>query len=596
MGAEAAFSHRIKRTAIIVISVILGLVFAYTLHWFLSKRLLLPLGYELPVVVACLCLYAAAVLLRFRGEKRPKEDRLSAAETALYIFASGALPSVLLFHYVARNPANFNFSDCLLLCLLLAFLSATLYLLVSAGGDGRLALLPLLVLCGVFWGYPFVSSLYPSKAAFWILAAVFFGLSLALSFHFHLDRLTGGTLACVICLLFLYNFGSAALGSARASGDGRALFRTKTSFTVDDDAPHPDIYWFHMDGMMGFDETERLFGDDQAELKSALTARGFTINDAAALNVGWTTYALPALTSPSLYDSYIRARMEQMPDMNGAERKAALGEEALAIFNIYPQLELFHAFSNNRYDAFYIVYDIGRGMEKVPPDYRLDSALDWAKATGIVEMLSDYSLFSIWKDALSETLNKQADLYERSSRIDPKAYSYVNPDSDFSFGPIAHYDWVAAAMFEDALGKDSPKLVYFQNLLSHFPFQYDENGVRNGSGSTYDMRLYLPQQRYAAKVMLGMVDRVLQEDPDAVIVIQADHGVHGLYSREELEPQGYSNEEILAMNFSTVSAVRIPERYGALSEPLDPLDITRYLVNHFVGNGNYDYLYYHEEE
>ena len=53
---------------------------------------------------------------------------------------------------------------------------------------------------------------------------------------------------------------------------------------------------------------------------------------------------------------------------------------------------------------------------------------------------------------------------------------------------------------------------------------------------------------------------------------------------------------MLELNYSTVSAVRIPEKYGSLTEPLDPLDITRYLVNHFVGEGNYDYLHYYEEE
>jgi hypothetical protein len=45
-----------------------------------------------------------------------------------------------------------------------------------------------------------------------------------------------------------------------------------------------------------------------------------------------------------------------------------------------------------------------------------------------------------------------------------------------------------------------------------------------------------------------------------------------------------------------MSAVRIPPQYGKLSQPLDPLDIARYLVNNFVGKGNYDYLYYTEED
>jgi len=96
-------------------------------------------------------------------------------------------------------------------------------------------------------------------------------------------------------------------------------------------------------------------------------------------------------------------------------------------------------------------------------------------------------------------------------------------------------------------------------------------------------------------MMLGMIDRILKTNENAIIIIQGDHGVH-YFARGELAAQGFTDEQKLTMNYSTISAVRIPEKYGTLTEPLDPLDITRFLVNHFVGKGNYSYLYYHEEE
>ncbi len=92
---------------------------------------------------------------------------------------------------------------------------------------------------------------------------------------------------------------------------------------------------------------------------------------------------------------------------------------------------------------------------------------------------------------------------------------------------------------------------------------------------------------------------ILEADPDAVILIQADHGIHN-YGKILFDPQlmidhGYSLEDQLNLNQQVISAVRIPKKYGKLTEPLDPLDISRYLVNHYVGQ-NYDYIHYKEEE
>jgi hypothetical protein len=92
----------------------------------------------------------------------------------------------------------------------------------------------------------------------------------------------------------------------------------------------------------------------------------------------------------------------------------------------------------------------------------------------------------------------------------------------------------------------------------------------------------------------------LAYDPGAVIVVQADHGIHGIgpgdayFDSDFMFARGYSLEDQLNLNLQVMSAVRIPSQYGELTEPLDPLDISRYLVEHFIGGGNYEYLYYQE--
>jgi hypothetical protein len=172
---------------------------------------------------------------------------------------------------------------------------------------------------------------------------------------------------------------------------------------------------------------------------------------------------------------------------------------------------------------------------------------------------------------------------------------YINPDIDYVVDGIEHYDLTMASILEDVVNRDSPKILYLQDLMPHFPFKYDETGTPQDVESDHIVSMYLPQQKYTVKVMLGMVDYIIEKDPDAVIIIQGDHGIHA-FSRNDLASQGFTDEQMLEMNFSTISAVRIPPQYGTLTEPLDPLDITRYLVNHYVGEGNYEYLYYYEED
>jgi hypothetical protein len=52
---------------------------------------------------------------------------------------------------------------------------------------------------------------------------------------------------------------------------------------------------------------------------------------------------------------------------------------------------------------------------------------------------------------------------------------------------------------------------------------------------------------------------------------------------------GGTEEELRLMQNQTISAVRIPEKWGGLEEPLGPLNITRELVNRYVGK-NYELL------
>jgi hypothetical protein len=130
-----------------------------------------------------------------------------------------------------------------------------------------------------------------------------------------------------------------------------------------------------------------------------------------------------------------------------------------------------------------------------------------------------------------------------------------------------------------------PRLTIIHDLKAHFSFLRDEDGSPEARTETagLDPANYPPQHRYAAKIALAYIALILEHDPDAVIVVQADHGLHHLRNREIFLKKGGTEEDVRIMQNQVMSAVRIPETWGGLEEPPDPLDISRLLVNRYVG-------------
>ena len=89
--------------------------------------------------------------------------------------------------------------------------------------------------------------------------------------------------------------------------------------------------------------------------------------------------------------------------------------------------------------------------------------------------------------------------------------------------------------------------------------------------------------------VISEIDLILARNPNAVIVLQSDHGFHLDSTQDHLLEQGYTMEQVLELTHSVFSAMRIPDEYGGLEESVAPLNITRVLVNRFVGK-NYELL------
>jgi len=588
-----------------------------------------------------------------RVHKMPKKPTPSQmAERLIYILTVVLAPGIPLFFLYSKNAAQgLLFRHFLIMGGALALISLILYLPISKLFLRRRRTVIIIALFwSAFWFFnPLGKIIARGNVEYSQVRIVVYLLIIiaVIGFIFRfisMNRLVANTIAGLLCLLFVYNFAPSAfrilkgeIQRANNEKTGKLPYKIKTKFNVDPNLPHPNIYWLHMDGMMGFDMVERYFNDPQTKLKNDLGERGFVINNNARLEAGATSIAVPAMTSPFFYDNYLADEFLKVALLTRVLREnsilSSMIEKGFSIHDIYLKIEIFKAFSDAGYinigninklwgDSLDITVSENVGV--IIDDNKVIINIDnisknditFNKIVSFINLITDVSALSIIKQKINEILEKKTPIVnthfipEYQETID----KYITGYSDFSSSMIN----VVRAMKYTALTQ-TPHFVYYNNMIAHalgagtiiggvyyegpigctFPLDEYGNYYTKRLDDPLDVHLYFPQHKYAVKQMMAQIDIIIENDPDAVVILQADHAIHcygyPLYDSEAMSARGYNLEDQLNLNLSVISAVRLPPQYGKLSQPLDPLDIARYLVNHFVGKGNYDYLYYKEE-
>ena len=86
---------------------------------------------------------------------------------------------------------------------------------------------------------------------------------------------------------------------------------------------------------------------------------------------------------------------------------------------------------------------------------------------------------------------------------------------------------------------------------------------------------------YAHRTMIEKIDIILAHRPDAVIVVQSDHGMHYAETQNQMRNLGYFEQIIRYQLLSVLSSVRIPSPHD--KQTIAPLNVSRVLINRFVG-------------
>lgn len=540
--------------------------------------------------------------------------------SVIFVGISGALiPTIYLMFQFVQNPSEVNFLLVAAVCAVSAVLFFATYIVLYILSDSYLVSYIGCVLLAV-WMFtcetvrnmliqPNIVNNMEDAALLIVggLCAAILGLCIWKMRKIKLGAGIGIGIACFTIFMFISNVPAAVQNYKSQLEVGENNYSLE-NFAVDAEiTDKPNVYWFHCDGMLGFSAYEKYYKDDQREWKDQLHTRGFAINEDACFEAGHATVAaIPALMSPGFYDDYLNNVIQSEPNQQKLHNLFDGPEygEILKIARL--NNELIAGFDQGGYNTAIIAplnwgttgtYFPTVAQTQYDPSSNVISIIDTdpEQTKRSNTEFSSTSFYSL-KNFL-HTLMLPADVIVE--RCLPKGYETLSESAKAEISSkevVATIVWDAInASTTQALTialerENSPYLFIIPESAAHNPFDYNEDGQRVHVNNM-NVLDYPPQHRYAEKILLYAIDAILSKDPDAVIILQADHGLHGNIESEFKE--AFGDEAVATELWNQVfSAIRIPEKYRNGEEAYaesNPLNITRYLVNRFVGK-NYEYL------
>ena len=542
-------------------------------------------------------------------------------EKLLYTITAAIIPSIFLFNLYNRNRdrGHIYFENTVIWALLFLVLSVALFCgIYWLMRNLECALLILVLYWVAFWFFGMIHSSIVEHTIYMprllLLSLIGLLLSVVCVLLQRLRSLFGDmhlvfrTLALVLCGLFISNF-SPGLRDYIVAREATSRHHNthvdtnisqswlpyiRNSFNLDPNLLQPDIYWFFTDGLMSLETVERLFGYSHDSVREELECRGFIIYDDATLTTIGTSIGMAAIFSPGFYDEYLGELLDNVSNYlmderisKGSEILRADGIRRWALdvlshnemyralmlagYDIIKSAVFYAAFTQSPHHRFYSL-----GSDDFPLTYNLQNNLQRQRL-----MTGELAQLLALTTPLFMFLDQEATLSVDTMFFPMPSHSERLPD----FSSV--YEMRLYRNLIDSFSVSSPKFVF--NLV---PFTHVNWWHLHDPGSRTDHTryyLYPAAYSYAHNVLLNAIDMVLDENPEAVIVIQSDHGFHSSITISRLLELGYTHEQLIELQDSVFSAVRIPSQYGGLDAPIAPLNISRELINRFVGE-NYELI------
>ena len=368
----------------------------------------------------------------------------------------------------------------------------------------------------------------------------------------------------------------------------------------------PNIYWIHCYGMVSLGTAEKYFNVDGTYLKDYFNTNNYYYNDDAKLVAAHhTMQALVAMYNPYYYDKFFGKYLNTLEETYYDDKaKVSYYVDYSELLDRRLNNELFDALNKggyeiatitefNQYSGFYADYIYDYNNMNVDPKEELELRY-FSKSNTTRNMIDNYLTLEHFEAIGGKTIFN--DLIDNSSVLNYEVLDYKNYDySNYKYIDNTQF-WKAKAIYrslEHLNNQTSNKrFIFIDYAMSHAPWAYEVDGSFRKEYNSKEA--LLTTYTHSMYVLTDLLDYIRNNDPNAVIVLQADHGIHYVSSvpfEGMNEYFGVLEDEMRILRNSTMNAIYIPEEYRTVDDEVlgNPLNISRYLVNNYIGD-NYKYV------
>lgn len=500
------------------------------------------------------------------------------------------------------HALEMNFRELFFLSLMFFFITSFVYFILNKALKDyqKVFCVSSIICCFYFFKFTLIQFLL------FIVCVLILMIDLKKFIKFKLD--TGVCLASfIIIAIFCTGFFLAIYNS------GMSVLKTKSydndfKINVSDDTKTPNIYYIHCDGMLGISTMKKYFQYSDTYLTNYLEDNNYYLNeDANFVNGHKTQRSLVALFNPNYYDNFFKEYLDDIEDYY-------LDKKDNSSFNVsYYELEdkrfnneLFRSLKKKGYTT------IGIGEYNQYTSLNTDYYYDYYVLGLVTSHLIDgeEGLRLITNDTKSKKRNlsyanflhfgaiaNNTIIYDIVNSINYSNYEDVNykdyDTSEYEYIDNSEY-WVAKAILkglDESMKIDDNRFVFIDYNLNHLNLTFDKYGNRLDEENGMNLSYYVGNYIYSTYLLVDMLEFIKNNDEEAIIIIEGDHGIHMLENDFIMNRFSTDINGLQEIRNSVISSIYIPDKYKNGDEDYldNPLNISRYIVNNYVGD-NYEYL------
>jgi Sulfatase len=310
----------------------------------------------------------------------------------------------------------------------------------------------------------------------------------------------------------------------------------------------PDVYYLLFDEYPGYKSLEAAFGFKNDSLYSFLQGNGFTILPAVS-NYNFTVFSMASIFNMRYIDNDYNHEhgLTDQRDFRNRSNEIKNG----AVFSIYKSMG--YRLEN------YSIFDVGNQHCINPDKSFLPVHIRVLTNKMLHNRMRKHIGWWFRGTILQDFFIKKEAIYENDA---------TNND-------------IIALLNKSVLAKnDKPTFYYAHLAMPHAPYFRDSTGALIENKALQegyylsDNRYFLPYLKYTNTVIRSLVNKIVQQNPGALIVVMSDHGF-----------RDYNNhKEFYLPAFDNICAVRFPAKnIPPYKDSLSGVNFFRYVFNSQYG-------------